>query len=203
MGENKSEGWKNFLRKHWNIFALFVVAVVLAFVAAVYVFLWVVGNLQSLGLVPSTLGLWTMANMVDFLLHLVFWELVLIGIPVVLGAIVGWQWWKRLPNEEKREYRFFGKRSRTRSGGGGASLFFFIVFAIKVYLDGNWNSPVSTWTTDYVVGSMITILMWLAAIFGIPAAIALIWWVNHEIKRPPPPTESAKTTKPDLQENES
>ena len=35
--ENGSEGWKKFLRKHWNMVALFVVAVILASVGAIYV----------------------------------------------------------------------------------------------------------------------------------------------------------------------
>ena len=42
--------WKTFLRKHWNMVAVFVVAGVLALVGAVYVFVWFVGNAQSTGL---------------------------------------------------------------------------------------------------------------------------------------------------------
>jgi len=183
--ENGSEGWKKFLRKHWNMVALFVVAVVLAFVGAVYVFLWFAGDAQSTGLVPATLGLWTMGNMVTFILHLIFWELLLIGIPVVIGAVAGWQWWKRLPIEEKKEYHFFGKRSRTTRGGGGVSLLFFVAFCIKVYVDGNWNVAIASWTLDYVVGSMISILVWTVIIFGVPAAIGVIWWIRHEMKKKP------------------
>ena len=58
--ENGSEGWKKFLQKHLKMVALFVVAVILASVGAIYVFLWFVGDAQSTGMVPSTLGLWTM-----------------------------------------------------------------------------------------------------------------------------------------------
>lgn len=187
MGENETEndskGFRKFLKKHWAMFTLFVVATVLAFVGAVYVFLWFVGNAQSTGLVPSTLAQWTMDNIVAFILHVLFFELLLIGIPVAVGAVIGWQWWKRLPDEEKKEYRFFGRRSRTTGGGGGVSLFFFIAFCIKVFVDGNWNVAIASWTVDYVVGSMVTILVWLAVIFGIPAAIGLVWWINHEIKK--------------------
>ncbi len=182
--EKGSEGWKPFLRKHWNIVAIFVVASILAFAAAVYVFLWFVGQAQSTGLVPSTLNLWTMGHMVTFILYALFWELLFIGIPVGIGAVAGWQWWKRLPTEEKKEYHF-GKRSRTTGGGGGVSLLFFIAFCIKVFIDGNWNVAISTWTLDYVVGSMITILIWTAIILGIPMAIGLIWWIHHEMNKKP------------------
>jgi hypothetical protein len=118
-------------------------------------------------------------------LHLIFWELLFIGIPAIIGAVAGWQWWKRLPEEEKKEYQFFGKRSRTTSGGSGVSLLFFIAFCIKVFIDGNWNVAVASWTLDYVVGSIVTILVWTAIIFGIPAAIGGIWWIHHEIKKNP------------------
>ncbi len=125
-----------------------------------------------------------MGHMVTFILYALFWELLFIGIPVGIGAVAGWQWWKRLPTEEKKEYHF-GKRSRTTGGGGGVSLLFFIAFCIKVFIDGNWNVAISTWTLDYVVGSMITILIWTAIILGIPMAIGLIWWIHHEMNKKP------------------
>jgi len=180
--ENGHKGWKAFLRKHWKIAALFVVGAVLAVVGAVLVFLWRVADAQLTGMVPTTLGLWTMEHMVTFTLHLIFWELLLIGVPAVIGAVAGWQWWKTLPDEEKQAYHFFGS-SRTTGGGSGVSLLFFIAFCIKLYIDGNWDVPVASWTFEYVVNSMITILIWSAIIFGIPAAIGAIWWINHEMKK--------------------
>jgi hypothetical protein len=181
--ENGSEGWRKFLRKHWNIIALFVIGAVLASVGAILVFLWFVGDAQSTGLVPATLGLWTMGNLVIFIVYTIFWELLLIGIPVALAAAAGWLWWRRLSSEEKKEYHFFGKRSRATSGGGGVSALFFIAFCIKVFIDGNWNVAIATWTFDYVVYSMLSILVWGLVIFGIPAAIGIIWWISHELKK--------------------
>ncbi|MCW4017576.1 MAG: hypothetical protein NWF00_02650 [Candidatus Bathyarchaeota archaeon] len=182
--KDKSPDWKKFVRRHWNIVAIFVIAGIVAVSGAVYVFWWFVGEAQSTGLVPLTLNLWAMENVVMFILHAIFWEVILIGIPVAIGAIAGWQWWKKLPDEEKKEYRLFGKHSRTTSGGSGVSILFFIAFAIKVYVDGNWNNAISSWTVNYVIGSMITILIWSAIIFGIPAAIGVIWWIHHETKIP-------------------
>jgi hypothetical protein len=186
--EAQKEGsdWKRFIRKHWGIFAVFIAAGVLAVTGAVYVFVWFIGTAQSTGLMPSTLGLWSMGNIVTFILHAVFWELILIGIPAVIGAIVGWQWWKRLPEAEKQEYHLSGSRSHKSRGAQGAiSPLLFIVFAIKVYVDGNWNVAVSTWTLDYVVGSMVTILIWIVAIFAIPAVVGIIWWIRHEMNKTP------------------
>ena len=95
------------MRKHWNAVAIFVMACALALAGAVYVFLWFVRNAQSTGLVPATLGLWTMGNLVAFILNAIFWELLLIGIPVAMGAVAGWLWWRRLPDEERRGYHFW------------------------------------------------------------------------------------------------
>ncbi len=180
-----AKGWHKFLRKHWSILVLFVIGAVLAAAGAVYVFLWFVADAQSTGLVPTTLGLWTMANIITFLLHLLFWEALLVGIPVAIAAVAGWLWWRRLPDEEKKEYHFFDTRSRSTSGGGAVSIFFWIAFCIKIYLDGNWNLAVSTWTLDYLVYSLIWTLIWILIIFGIPIALGIIWWINHEIKKKP------------------
>jgi hypothetical protein len=180
-----SKGWRGFLRKHWWILALFIVAGVSAAVGAVYVFLWFVASAQGTGLVPKTLGLWTMAHGLTFLLNLAFWELVLVGVPVIIASLVGWWWWRKLPVEEKREYHLFDSPSRSRSDGGGAvSVLFWIAFSIRVYLDGNWNIAVASWTLDYFVYTSVWTIIWMLIIFGIPASvIGIIWWITHEVKK--------------------
>ncbi len=176
--------WRGFVRRHWEAVAAFVAAGALAFAGAVYVFLWFVANAQSSGMVPRTLGLWTMANLVAFTLYAVFWELLLVGAPVAIAAAAGWQWWwKRLPAEERRGY-YLGRASRSTGGGGGASLLFFIAFCIKLYIDGKWNTAIATFSVDYVVGSMVTILVWTLIVFGIPTVVALAWWLRREMRKP-------------------
>jgi hypothetical protein len=65
------------------------------------------------------------------------------------------------------------------------SALFFVAFCIKVFSDGNWNVPIATWTFDYVVYSMLSILIWGLVIFGIPIAIGVIWWIRHEMEKKP------------------
>lgn len=173
--------WRSFVRRHWGATAMFALAAALVFVWGVYVFLWFVGDAQSSGMVPGTLGLWTMANLVTFVLYAVFWELLLVGVLVAIVAVVGWQWWRRLDDEEWKGQ--FGGRKRSASSGG-VSLLFFIGFCLKVFIDGKWNTPIATFTLNYVVGAMITILEWGVIIFGIPIAIGLIWWISLGMKKP-------------------
>ena len=174
--------WRSSMRRHKSAIAVIVLGVALAFAGAVYVFLWFASTAQSSGLVPPLLGLWTMGNLVTFVLYLAFWELLFIGVPIVIAAGVGWMWWKRLPGEVKMGCRW-GRRGRSACGGGAGGFLFFVVFAIKVYLDGMWNVPLGTFTLSYVVGAMFTVLAWGLVIIGIPGAIVLAWWLNREMKK--------------------
>jgi hypothetical protein len=176
-----------FLRKHWQMFVLWIVVAVLAFIGAINVFLWFVGEAQATGLVHETLDGWAMSHLVTFILHVIFWELVLIAIPVIIVIVAIWQlWWKKLPDEERKEYRrrkLFGKRSRRADGGGFISLFINIVFIIKVILDGNWEKHFADWTFDYLVYSYLWALAIVLIIIGIPMAIGATWWLRHEMKK--------------------
>jgi hypothetical protein len=170
-------GWDLFIKQHRMAFVLFVVAAFLALVWLVLVFLWFVGQAQMNGIVPATLNLWTIGHVVSFLLNLLFWIIVLVGIPVAIGAGAGWYWFRRLPAEERASYRRSRNRSRGSDAGNGISFLVFIGFLIKVYLDGNWNVPIATWTFDYLVYSWITVIVWLFIIAAIPGVIVLAWWV--------------------------
>ena len=181
--ENDSGAWRAFLKRHWSMLAYWIIAAIIAVIGAVLVYLWFVGEAQSANMVPMILGQWTMAHLVTFMLHLLFWELIIIGIPVAVAAIIGWLWWKKIPDEERKEYQFFGKGTRTERGGSGISFLFFVAFCIKLYVDGNWNVAIGSWTLTYVVDSTITILAWAAVVFGIPAIIIGIIWLSREIKK--------------------
>jgi hypothetical protein len=181
--------WKMFLRKHWKMLIVFIIAAIAVVAGAVLVLLWFVENAQATGLAPALLGLWTMNHLVMFLLYLLFWEIVIIGIPVLIVIlIIVFLWWKKLPTEERTEYRrghLFGKRSRRSDGSGAVSFFVFLGFIIKVYVDGNWNVAFATWTFNYVVYSLIWVVVWIAVIAGIPLVLGGIWWLRRQMKLSP------------------
>ncbi|MDG7008538.1 MAG: hypothetical protein JRN06_09905 [Nitrososphaerota archaeon] len=164
---------------------VFGVAMVLASAWGGYVFWWFAGNAQSSGLVPSALGLWTVGHPLTFIIYAVFWELLLAGVPVVIGIALAWRWWTGLSAGERRA-RLFCRSGRGGRRGGGVSFLLFLGFCLKVYLDGNWDAPIATFSLNYVVGSMIAIIAWVAVIFGIPATIVLVWWARRQSKARPP-----------------
>jgi hypothetical protein len=141
IGEEEGSGWKKFLRNHWTVVPILAVAAIAALVGAIRVYLWFVGEAQTSGLVPKTLGSWSMGHLVMFFIYMIFWELLFIGIPAVMGAVAGWLWWRKLPEEERQQYHFNRRRSRRSRGGRWMSPLFFIAFCIKVYIDGNGMSP--------------------------------------------------------------
>lgn len=178
--------WKKFLSKHWRMAVLFIAAAVLVAIEAILVYLWFVGQAQLSGLVPATLNLWTMGHLLAFILNLVFWELVLVGIPAIVVAIIAYSAWKRIPAEERDEYkrgRLFRSSSKSRDSSNGISFLVTIAFIIKIFIDGNWNSPFSTWTFDYLVYSFVLALISVAIIIGIPAIIGGIWWLRRELSK--------------------
>jgi len=180
--------FKKFLKKHWQMLALFIVIATVAIAGAIYVFLWFVGG-ASPDLAPPLLSGWAMGHFIPFILHLIFWEAIFIGIPVLITiAAIYFGWWKKLPDKERKEYRdkhLFGKRSKRSDAGGGFSFLIFIVFCIKVYLDGNWGVAIATWKFDYLVYSYLWAIIWVLIIFGIPIAIGGTWWLRHEMKKKP------------------
>ncbi len=179
--------WNIFIKKHWSMLAVWIAAATVAVIGAILVFLWFVRDAQATGLVPHTLDLWTMGYLITFLLYALFWEIVFIAIPVIVFiAVIYVFWWKKLPVEERQDYRrghLFGKRSRRRNGGGAISFLINIGFIIKVYLDGNWNVPFASWTFDYLVYSYLWVLIWFAVIFGIPLIIGGVWWIRRQMKK--------------------
>ena len=124
MGECETDGkcWRKFVKKHWSMLVFWIVAAVFAVVGVVLVYLWFVEEVQTTEMVPMVFGQWSMSHMITFVLHLIMWEVLIIGIPVAVVAGIGYFWWKRIPLGDGTGHgirgRFEGSRSSNRAVGG-------------------------------------------------------------------------------------
>lgn len=191
QAENEKEIWVKFLQKHWKITLLMVSGLIVAGIGGLFVFLWVKDVTIATSPVLATFGQWTIGYVVTFILNLILWEFLIIGIPVIAAVVVIiLQWWNKLPDDEKEEYKKEPKKRTPRSGmtagGGGGIVWFltFLVWLIIVFNDGNWNLVFQAWPVDYLIYSSLTAFLWVLLVAGIPVTIFVIWWIRREMKSP-------------------
>ncbi len=185
----KDEVWIKFFKNHWKMMLIIIAGVSVAAICGLLLFLWfILPNALSTRLVPRSLSLWTIGSVITFILNVILWEFLFIGIPVIVFvAVVFIQWWRKLPDEEKEEYKGEPKKKGYRqrmTGGSGGGVFSFLIFLtwlIIIYVENNWNTPFITWSIEYLVFSWISAILWDLLIFGVPLCVVLILWIRHEM----------------------
>ena len=169
---------RRFLKRHWRMMVVFGALVAAAASAAVYVLLWFVATAQATGFVPIALGDWTVGYVVAFVLHLIFWELLLVGSWAAVAAVLlAVPWYRKLPDEDKRG----SSKRRTREGGDAFGFLVLLTWLLVVWFDGRWALPFQTWTVNAWVYSFLAAVAWDLLIFGIPILIAFIWWIRKGV----------------------
>ncbi|MHA2142459.1 MAG: hypothetical protein ACXADC_16640 [Candidatus Thorarchaeota archaeon] len=177
------EEQKRFLKRHWKMAIVFAVVFAIAVAAALLVFLWVVADAQATALVPSVLGQFSIGSLITLILHVVFWELVLVvSWVVVIAAAVYFMWYKQLPEEEQDITR--GDRGR-REEGDAFGFLVAVFWLIITWIDGRWDLAFESWTLNDWVYSWIAALLWVFLIFGIPIAVYFFYWIGKEMKGEP------------------
>lgn len=173
---------KRFLKRHWKMTLVFAAVFAAAISGAILVFLWFVGIAQSTSLVPTTIGQFSIGILITFILHAIFWELILVvSWVLVLVAIIIVKWYKQLPEEEREGWPKRGKREESDAFG----FFIGIVWLIVVWFDGRWNLAFEDWTLNNWIYSALAACGWVFLIFGIPIALYFLWWINNERKTEP------------------
>lgn len=181
MSEESSEEtyWKNKIKEHWKAFVVVIIACICLAIVALLVLIWYILTSPIGGMGTWTFDQWTLNNIVGFIIQIVLWELLFVGLPAaVFFGLGGYLWWSRLPAEEKEEYKAREKtkkhRKRNTGGGGGGGLFMFIAYCIYIAVDGNYNAQFGSQPYSYWVFSWFYTVLWLIIIFGIPAGIILL-----------------------------
>ena len=175
--EQLDEEKRRFLLKHWKMTLVMAVCIAAAAIVALLVFLWVVN--EAALVMPASLGDWTIGYLITFILHVIFWELLLVatwGIP--LAAIMYWQF-SKLPDAD-----LWKPKGGRRESGDAFGFLIGIAWLIMLWIDGRWNQAFEVWTFTEWIYSWLIAAGWVLLIFGIPAVVILVLWlVNREMKK--------------------
>lgn len=179
--------WKGKLRKYKKELLVMIVAGICLFIGALLVLIWFIDSSPLGGYGTWYFNDWTLNYVVGFIILITLWELLFVGVPASLFfGVGGYLWWRRLPEEEKQEFKDREKKSKKQKaekygGGGGFGFFMFIAYCIYIAVDGNYNTrfgpstygsgtePYTYWLSSYFLT-----FMWIFIFFGIPVAIILL-----------------------------
>jgi hypothetical protein len=97
----------------------------------------------------------------------IIWELVFVAswaIPIAIVTV--FLWYKRLPEDERKEYE--GPRRGTETGGsGGFSFFVGVIWLIIVWFTGRWNLTFQAWPFIDLVYTWFAAFLWALVPLGI------------------------------------
>ncbi len=173
------EAWKTFLIRHWKMFLFMIAATMAAAVVALFVFLGVVADAQTTGLVPVLLGEWTVGICIAFILNVILWELVFVASwAIPLALILYFVWYKNLPAEERKEYE--GPKHRKSNGDSVISFFAGLIWLAIVWTGGKWDLAFQAWTFNDWVYTWLTAYLWILLIVGIPGTIYVLWALSKK-----------------------
>jgi hypothetical protein len=178
---------KIFLKRHWKMMIVIAGVIAGAVIAALFVFLWVVADAQATALVPAMLGQWTVGYFVIFILNLILWEVVFVGIwGIPIAVIIYSLWYKKLPEEELKEYRGEPKKRQPMGAASGIIPFIIILtWLIMVWINGTINLAFQAWTFNEFIFSWLHAIAWDLLIIGVPLAIGIISWIIYVMKKEP------------------
>jgi len=178
--------WKVEIKKHWKVLILFLVAIVILAIIAVNVLIWHIQTSPIGNYGKATFDQWSLDWIVRFIILLILWELLFVGLPAALFfGLGGYLWWQQLPADEKKMYKDQEKRThKKRNGGGGCGLLLFIAYCIYIAIDGNFYAAFGSQPYSYWVYSYLLTIGWLMIIFGIPMAIAGLLYLRYWLKKP-------------------
>ena len=184
--DEREDAMRKFLRRHWKMALLMIGWIAAASIVAVFVFHRVVADAQTIGLVPTTLGQWSVGIFFIFILTLILWELVfVVSWLIPTGAVIVFVWYRKLPEEERKEYGMSPKRGadpRRTEGGGFFSFLVGVVWLIIVWTTGRWTLAFQAWPLNDWIFSWIAACLWVLLPLGVAGAIFFIWWVRKDTK---------------------
>ena len=176
---SEEQFWKGIAKEYRTIIIIAIVAVIVLFIGALLVGYWFIQTSPLGGQGTWTFDEWTLNYLVGFMILIMLWELLFIGVPAgVFFGVGGYIWWSNLPQEKKQEFKDREKkkshRKKNYGGGGGFSFFIFIAFCILIALKGKYNAQFGSESYSFWIYSWFEAFMWIFIYFGIPVIIICI-----------------------------
>ncbi|MFX1417962.1 MAG: hypothetical protein ACFE9N_03460 [Promethearchaeota archaeon] len=176
---SEEEFWKKKIKEHWKAFILIIVAGICAVIGGLLVLIWFISTSPIGAQGTAFIQQWNLDWVVGFIILIFLWELLFVGVPLGLFfGVGGYIWWRRLPTEEKDEFKAREKkdkhRARNAGGGGGFGIFMFIAYCIYIAVQGNYYTPFGALPYTYWLASYFLTFMWILIVLGIPAGIIVL-----------------------------
>lgn len=176
---SEKQFWKGIAKEYRTIIVIAIAAVIVLFIGALLVGYWFIQTSPLGGQGTWTFDEWTLNYLVGFMILIMLWELLFIGVPAgVVFGVGGYIWWSNLPQEKKQEFKDREKkkshRKKNYGGGGGFSFFIFIAFCILIALKGKYNAQFGSESYSFWIYSWFEAFMWIFIYFGIPVIIICI-----------------------------
>ena len=185
QAKSDEQFWKDEIKKHWKVLILLIAAIVILSIIAVNVVIWhiltsPIGNYGN-----ATFDQWSLDWIVRFVIVLILWELLFVGVPAgLIFGLGGYLWWQRLTSDERTKFKEQQSKNKKARGAGGCGLFMFIAYCIYIAIDGNYSTPFGNRTYSYWVYSYLLTIGWLLIIVGIPMAVVGLLYLRYWLKKP-------------------
>ena len=184
--KSNQQFWKEEINNHWKTLILCSVVILGLSIIAVYVLIWQIQTSPIGNYRTATIDQWSLEWIVRFIIMLILWELLFVGVPAVLiFGLGGYLWWQHLPSDERAEIKEQHQNHKKSRDVGGCGIFLFIAYCIYIAIDGNYFTPFGRKPYSYWVYSYLLTIGWVLIIVGIPMAIvgliSLRYWLNKPV----------------------